>query len=77
MTSQHRPDILRDYRLNTIARCDEALIRTELNIALQKNRIGSVPHLDGEQAALLLATLEELRQIYLDRLDALILTLNE
>ena len=67
---------LRDDQINAIARCDEVLVRTEINIALQNNRIAREPHLDGRQAALLLATLGELRQTYLDRLDFLILTLN-
>ena len=67
---------LRDDRLCAIARCDEALLRTELNIALQKNRMASAAHPDGEQAGILLATLGELRLTYLDRLDFLILTLN-
>ena len=68
---------LREYRLGVIARCDAALVQTESNIALQQNRIAGTAHLDVEQAALLLTTLKELRQAYLERLDFLILRLND
>lgn len=46
---------LREHRLDDIAQSDEALVKTKLDIALQRNRIASETHLDGEQAALLLA----------------------